>query len=896
MSGNGRNYPQIDISQKPKDGSIAIYSGGGDITFTVTKGTINVPEGFTKYIHKPNNPKITLNGKLENKSQIGTAGRSISNVTEVLVYHWNGAPTEPILLRIKHDNKNIPEYYGKHGQNYWFPSLVSGMDEKEALDQQNCYNNNAIPFNIISSQSGDLPQNSKSDCIRRRSISKSTSQSPQNPPGSDYTITEYKLTDTSGQNRETRISRVTYNGKPTDIDPTKHGPASQIRLYSYPGSGNVPLMLEFKLSGSGTSAWFYSTGTSGKNWREAGNGDSFYEKDGIHQPTVQLSEQLDKVLCYYYSNVTLNLTKSHSEELYQNLEKGRKNRYCCNDHKDVEKVSIEKKTVSCIHQSTKYYKHSIEGSDSSLGGIYYNDNRGQRRNIKLHGSPFPISGIQTVYTFYCEDKDPLLIYLCGTSPYRGWYKRGSSNNDPWKWIYTGIKPEYLEKNGLECKDWMKLRIVLDDCGCKGLQECPVETVQLDKGKLRQEIREEAEKAEALRNQEISEDEKQKQQSAVQGSPGDREPNSNSHEQKNNIVTKPTLQYLVPQKSAINQPYLATTKDQGGTDMSGGARGLTGKDGTQEHPEAKAETANGISDDPTKLSALTEPQPGPGGDENTTTLPQDVQAEVKAARLSGHPGPPGKVSDKGELVPPAERGKDGVGVLSGGKMSHSTRRNGDASFLTFSSIVQEFGNILKTAVTLLKTSTQQSDEGSSPVLGAVGGNGPQGPAGKADGVSGDKGDVTPTRTSTSEAKTSNSISPSLKAQDADDVPSSVGTQYNAADQPNIAATNDNKVEDTQPGDVGSRGPSPGTSLPSSVSNGGESPPTGTTQAPSTTATTSAPADSPPKESEAAEALAAESAGFTVLTGLGSTSGTLAGSTATFFGGWNLYKHYLDTCIQ
>ncbi|AFZ79605.1 hypothetical protein BEWA_024540 [Theileria equi strain WA] len=51
------------------------------------------------------------------------------------------------------------------------------------------------------------------------------------------------------------------------------------------------------------------------------------------------------------------------------------------------------------------------------------------------------------------------------------------------------------------------------------------------------------------------------------------------------------------------------------------------------------------------------------------------------------------------------------------------------------------------------------------------------------------------------------------------------------------------------------------------------------------------DGPTEErADALGAIAPVATGFTVLTGLGSTSGTLAGTAATFFGGWKLYNRY------
>ncbi|EKX72254.1 hypothetical protein BEWA_047190 [Theileria equi strain WA] len=446
---------------------------------------------FTKYTHSvPDGYTFTLNKTLAGGGgKIGTTVGSpdvpIPKVTGVSVYYWDGVPTNPILLGITTQGSGTPIYYARSSYaNDWTPAWVREMNEQQALDNQNCHNNNAIPFNITGSQSGDLLKDSQSNCLKNYRKMTST-KPPDPPPGSNYVTTAYNIPS------NTKISRVTYKGKDTtDLTPPTYL-VSQIRLYSYPGAINVPLMLEFKSENDGTSTWYYSINANGKNWTGyVGKSSGFYGNNG-YTPTSALSEKLDEVLCKWYNNVTLNLTKRHSTSHASN-----RLPYCCTDHKNEYKVSVEEISVNHYHgRSTKFYKHSITGTNLNLAGIFYNenDNYNDRKNIKLHGAPFPISGIQSVCTFYCQMENPVLIYLCGKSPYGGWYKKGSTDDALWTWIpgIHDIKPETHLQNGLECRQWMKLWIYLKDLGCDPLGECTAGITQLDEGKLRQEIREEA---------------------------------------------------------------------------------------------------------------------------------------------------------------------------------------------------------------------------------------------------------------------------------------------------------------------------------------------------------------------------------------------------------------------
>ncbi|AFZ80808.1 hypothetical protein BEWA_002150 [Theileria equi strain WA] len=459
---------------------------------------------FTEYTHRLQNGTFTLNGDLGGGHKIRVGGiirSSIENVTEVSVYYWNGNDSIPILLGITKVS-DTPEYYSYWGNGgglgNWNNRLTSDKSLEYLLDDQNCRRNHAIPFNITSSQSGDLPQNS--NCIKDyRRIDPTRSL---NPPGSNYISKAYMTTGLHGSTLSTMISRVTYNNQPTDI-PHISDPIDVITLYSYPGSDSVPLMIEFKPN-VGDSKWFYSTNLDEKNWMEHGDGSRFYDEGTT--PLPALSAKLDEVLCKQHNNVTLNLTKSNSRNLAEKASSGKDNKYCCDEHKkDSGRISVTEGNIKVngVSKTTSYYKHSLVPG-TPVAGIYYKDSgSSDRKKITFSGVFFPIGGVRSVYTFYCGKDDPLLIYVDSPTngAARGWYKK-DSDGTPWKWIggIHSITESHL-KSVLSCDNWRKLRIVLRQAGCSGLPDC-LESSKLDE-QLEQEMQEEEKIAGAEREKEIA---------------------------------------------------------------------------------------------------------------------------------------------------------------------------------------------------------------------------------------------------------------------------------------------------------------------------------------------------------------------------------------------------------
>ncbi|AFZ80132.1 hypothetical protein BEWA_029830 [Theileria equi strain WA] len=405
---------------------------------------------FSKYTHSIPNGTFKLSGYLQDGDKIGLTGAPIENVKEVSVYYWNGADTNPILLGITKDNSGntTTSYYGRNdnGINDWI-SMENGLDELEALDEQNCKLNDAVPFEIQDSTSGSLPKDSKS---------------PPSPPGSNYTVKAQKITDSSARDSNgTKISRVTLNGRPINIS-TPPDATSEIRLYSSPANKNVPIMFELKPPGNGNSKWFYSTDRDGNSWQEDA-GNNFYSDN---QLTEALAKKLDAFTCEYHKEVTIDLSFSGNGS------------YCCDEHvdkgkKNEGKVSVSVAQVSCQHRSPSITvkKHSIT-TDWSISGIKYNEGgNGQVRMITASELSFPVTGVKTVHAFYCGEV-PKLIYLeGGPSEVRGkWFENNGSNSRDGHWTevkLSGITPGELNKT-TECQEYNQL---VEELRCNNYRQC-----------------------------------------------------------------------------------------------------------------------------------------------------------------------------------------------------------------------------------------------------------------------------------------------------------------------------------------------------------------------------------------------------------------------------------------
>ncbi|AFZ80426.1 succinate dehydrogenase family member protein [Theileria equi strain WA] len=424
-------------------------------------------KGFIKVTHQHRNGNTF---SLKNELDGGRIAGVKNPIYSVSVYFWNGAPDRPILLGIKKTGSSQTKYYSK-GTSLWINSLVSHLSEQEALDEHNCQKNNAVVFTIKNASSGTLRESSRATCMKNtRKIKRSR---PTPPPGSEYIITNYRITNVDGHNRDTKISRVTLNGVDIANISPPHDALEGIRLYSYPASLDVPLMIEFKPKSGGDSTFYASK--NGKGWSKVETKDSknFYDgkEIGKQTPKDTLSDKLDEILCSQ-DNVTFDISYGNSKK-----HAIKNTMYCCKEHGDLGKVSVRAVEVSCTqhgHDSSKLiaYKHFTNGN---IGGIKFNEDGNKRRRVKSNALRFPISGVEGVYVLYCQEK-PALIYVESTSIMdRGWYRksRDGGYEKTWTWVnrgLNGIAGTDL-KNGISCDKWQKLKTYLGELGCRGLGGC-----------------------------------------------------------------------------------------------------------------------------------------------------------------------------------------------------------------------------------------------------------------------------------------------------------------------------------------------------------------------------------------------------------------------------------------
>ncbi|EKX72228.1 Sec1 family member protein [Theileria equi strain WA] len=151
----------------------------------------------------------------------------------------------------------------------------------------------------------------------------------------------------------------------------------------------------------------YYSSKNGINWQPlSGNGGSLLSGE-------DLEIQLDDLNCQYHKLVTMDLTKSHSEK-HTSGENG--TQYCCKEYNS--KVQVSELTISCKLQHNPNhvtaYKHSIVRT-SKLAGIKYYDGglntNALRKRITAPELNFPIKGPVDIYTFYCKEEAPVLVYI-----------------------------------------------------------------------------------------------------------------------------------------------------------------------------------------------------------------------------------------------------------------------------------------------------------------------------------------------------------------------------------------------------------------------------------------------------------------------------------------------------
>ncbi|EKX72560.1 hypothetical protein BEWA_050280 [Theileria equi strain WA] len=215
---------------------------------------------------------------------------------------------------------------------------------------------------------------------------------------------------------------------------------------------------------------------------------------GSYQPldAEDLEQTLDELNCYFNNGVTIDLSYSKSKS-------GKK--YCCPDNTHTKRVSVFKKTVSCVQHSSSsitYYKHEFTSDRTSkLAAIKYHTYPSRRKRVNIPDLNLPTkdSVKVTVYAFYSDSRDLVLIHVESTesSPVTGWYKKpanGSRGHDE-NWTTVGINttPGDLENKELDCsnnKNFKELAKELKKLGCYSLQQCTIDPEHLGQNGVQRE--------------------------------------------------------------------------------------------------------------------------------------------------------------------------------------------------------------------------------------------------------------------------------------------------------------------------------------------------------------------------------------------------------------------------
>ncbi|AFZ80811.1 hypothetical protein BEWA_002180 [Theileria equi strain WA] len=816
-----------------------ICSNKGNITASKDTSPESV-RGFVSYVHS-GKEQFTLKGTLDGGEKLG-GGDDISGVKKVSVYYWDGDEDKkgrPLLIEVvRSDVENTEYYYNDKDYNeetqgnnrIWKYHGYSGEAPLQTrLDDCNASINNVVPFDIK-----DPLKELKFDSSASKG--KGIEHVPSTPQlnGSNYKVTEYKITGSG-----TKLSRLEYDKQKLNVTippDTLHG----IRLYSSPVNDNVPIAVELKSPGNGGSKWYYSEDDSGTNWGETGDGGHrLYGPDG--KPTEALTKKLDGLACEHHNAVTMDLTKSNSDQYASD------GNYCCEEHqKKGGKVSVTPVPVNCTqHQSQsslKAYKHSISDDGLKLGGIkfYLNGDRSKqdRKRVQSTTLRLPAQGPVDVYVFYCSDNKPVLIYVQADEalpPITTWYRK-EKNNDDKSWKKSNGKLKGLEPknfNNLECKYWKKLKKVLHERSCSDLKDCSESPARNEEGASGDQ---EAEDEDLLGSDESSEDEQKTTQLSPQGAitlpgpKGDKGPDGNNGGDggtvkdvsvENGKITSELSEYAnltdATNEAAETGKYGAKDREGSKTDARGSKAGSpSGSDGKPLQAPNYGESLR-----TQHITVLP--------DNSFDQVPNPKGEAIVDSKVESGLGQDGKSSLHPDTAPVGNQGGSGPGGGSGGRtQATSTISNSSPSWDLFGSGLGGLvARVVETAATLLK------------------------PAHTHGGFT----------------------SKSPQAPDGDPSPGASASGVSTARTPEEALLPDEAATNSQPT--------------------GES-----THLPLTTTTHKYEGGQPPSETTAPEdAERPEHSAFTevpALLGIGSifgaSSGTLTGAGATFFGGWKLYNRY------
>ncbi|AFZ79824.1 hypothetical protein BEWA_026730 [Theileria equi strain WA] len=410
VQGHGSGI-QLDIAETPYEGHSKEYKDG-NISIIVTKTGRDPRYRFFKNTHTATKIPFDIKRELKDNSWLGSMPK-MYDVQNIFVYFWEGNPTNPILVGVTKKGELQPKYYGKGG-NKWLYSYITTKSEIDALDDQNCKYNEAIPFDIkdpLSITTGN------SNCLNntsRQIISNSTFKYINE--NADYFLESFLI-----RKKNARISRVIFHKDDTNIEPPANT-ISQVKMYYWSRKPSEPLMVEFKPSGGDKSVWFERVSISGTVWKPINERESeaFYSGTKKSDPTQQFINKLDTVSCRISHAVKIDISK--------------KDIYYCHD-KCTSKRIIAKKANYIIPNYIVYeHTSAINGHDTFiLSSIYNGGDKQDTGNIELN-----MNGVTkvTVYFPECNPHLPFIIRM-EQSAEVNWLKRKDENK--WENVTGSVK-------------------------------------------------------------------------------------------------------------------------------------------------------------------------------------------------------------------------------------------------------------------------------------------------------------------------------------------------------------------------------------------------------------------------------------------------------------------------
>ncbi|EKX72507.1 hypothetical protein BEWA_049740 [Theileria equi strain WA] len=281
------------------------------------------------------------------------------------------------------------------------------------------------------------------------------------PSGSAHDFYRYTHVDSHGGNQPFELAQVLddQNSPISGIQESQDNKVTSVSAYYWKhenGGRGLPskaLLVELVSS------------TETKYYRNSQNGT--WTKHKISgSPT---KEDLELLNCEINYAVTIDLSFSRNN-----------GSYCCKEHGcGREKVSVSKDFITVGSSPIPYLKHEVD-QNSKVAAIKYNDGghnsgAGTRKNITLEDVPnLPNLWCQGIYTFYCSENDPVLIYVDSPGQgVNGWYQKGSGDES--QWVKTpsmgiNITPEILKT--CSHNDFNDLVRALNEAtGCGNLEEC-----------------------------------------------------------------------------------------------------------------------------------------------------------------------------------------------------------------------------------------------------------------------------------------------------------------------------------------------------------------------------------------------------------------------------------------